>query len=98
MASAPPLGVPKASAVEPPAALSTRYGADGQYNFGGTRAAFAELAAALEQLVPLVADGSCAGRGSCSAARPSSALPGYGADGTTSSALVDAIPEPRRAG
>ena len=97
VASAPPLGVPSASAVEPPAALSSRFGADGQYNFGGTRAAFAELAAALERLVPLVADGSCAEARQLLRGTPVfRSFLGYGADGSTS-ALVDAIPEPRRA-
>ena len=49
---APRFGVPAALALEPPA--STRYGADGQYNFGGTRASFAELAAALLDTIPFV--------------------------------------------
>lgn len=97
VASAPPLGVPRASAIEPPP-LSTRFGSDGQYNFGGTRAAFAELAAALERLVPLVADGSCAEARQLLRGTPVfRSFLGYGADGSTSSALVDAIPEPRRA-
>ena len=94
VASAPPLGVPsvgRRAAVAEHALLSRR-----PVQFGGTRAAFAELAAALERLVPLVADGARAEAQLLRGTPVFRSFLGYGADGTTS-ALVDAIPEPRRA-
>ena len=93
----PPLGVPSAAASEPPASGSS------------VRGSLAELAAALERLVPLIADGS-----SCAEARQTlrepifAAFLGYSglqeggaaaraAPAPARGALLGTIPEARRA-